>query len=310
MTPMPTVPPQPDPQREALAWFARLRQASAEEGERKAFALWCQNPANARAFAELEARWQQIESSPMRPRPRVIKARRSHLGKLLALTFLLTLAALAYLYWPMAQRFGSELYTDAGERRSVRLADGSTLHLDSASALNIDLRGRTRHLQLVQGQVFLEVMLDGRALEVQVGGTRIQVFGTRLLVARHADHDAVTVFNGKVLLTQGSDQRTVTAGEQVLFTNARLGVVEKADLKAADAWRNGRLVAQDMPLGQVLSRIASYQGLRVLLMNEQMAHHRISGDFNLDQPSVTLETLATTQRLRLTPVLGQWLIVR
>lgn len=35
--------------------------------------------------------------------------------------------------------------------------------------MNVDLRGRTRQLHLVQGQVFLEVVLDGRAMEVEVG---------------------------------------------------------------------------------------------------------------------------------------------
>lgn len=309
MNPMPALPCPHDPQREAMEWFARLRQPSADERQRKAFAEWCQHPDNAHAFAELEARWQQLPATA-RPRPRELKTRRSHLGKCLGVLFLLLVAALAYLYWPLMQRLGSELHTDAGERRSVRLADGSTLHLDSASAMNVDLRGRTRHLQLVQGQVYVELMLDGRAMEVQVDDARIQVFGSRLILARWADHDELQVLNGKATISLGGDQRMLSAGERVRFTDMRIGAVEKADSKAADAWRNGYLQARDMPLGQVLERLAGYQGQRTWVMDEQLAYRRISGNFNLDRASETLATLASDHGLRLHNVLGHWLIAR
>ena len=310
MSPMPVTQIQADPQQEALEWFSRLRQPGCDERERQAFGRWCQDPRNAHAYAELEACWQQLQPSPARPRPQQPNIKRSRRGLGLALLFLLLLGALAYLYWPLMQRLGSELHTDAGERRSVRLADGSTLHLDSASAMNVDLRARTRVLQLVQGQVYLEVKLDGRALEVQVDDARIQVFGTRLMVARHAGHDELVVFNGKAMIVQGADQRLVAAGERVTFNEARIEPVHKADVKAADAWRMGQLRARDMPLGEVIERLASYQGRRVWMMDEQTAYRRVSGDFNLDRPGETLQALAAGQQLQLYDVLGQWLIVR
>lgn len=187
---------------------------------------------------------------PARPRPRQITTRASHLSKWLALLFLLGLGTAVYLYWPLMQRLGSQLHTDTGERRSVRLADGTTLHLGSASAMNADLRGRTRQLHLVQGRVYLEVTLDGRAMEVAVGDARIQVFGTRLQVARHAGHDELVVLSGKAMVNQGGEQRMVSAGERVTFDGARIGPVQKTDLKAADGWRSGQLKAGDMPLGR------------------------------------------------------------
>jgi ferric-dicitrate binding protein FerR (iron transport regulator) len=310
MSPMPATQIQADPQQEALEWFSRLRQPGCDEGERQAFGRWCQDPLNAHAYAELEACWQQLQAPPARPRPRLLKVRRRYFGKALAVLFLLMLCALAYLYWPLMQRLASELHTDIGERRSTRLADGSTLHLDSASAMNVDLRGRTRQLHLVQGQVYLDVVLDGRAMEVQVDDARIQVFGTRLMVARHGGHDELLVLNGKAMVILGGDQRMVSAGERVTFTEARINPVQKADVKTADAWRTGQLHASEMPLGQVIERLASAQGRRVWLMDEQTAYRRVNGDFNLDHPGQTLDALAAEQHLQLYDVLGQWLIVR
>ncbi|MBA6059877.1 FecR domain-containing protein [Pseudomonas juntendi] len=308
MSPMPAKQLQPDPEQEALEWFSALRHPNCDDAQRRAFAAWCQAAENAQAYAELERFWQQVQPSPARPRPP--SERRSHLGKWVALFFLLGLAAATYLYWPWMQRLASELHTDVGERRSTRLADGTTLSLDSASAMNVDLRGRTRQLHLVQGQVYLQVALDGRALEVAVGNARIQVFGTRLQVTRHANHDELVVISGKAMVVQGGEQRLVSKGERVTFDDTRIGTVRPADLKTVDSWRSGYLKASDMPLGQVLERLASYQGQRVWLMDEQLAHRRVSGDFNLDRAGETLQSLAAAQHLQLQGVLGHWLVVR
>jgi ferric-dicitrate binding protein FerR (iron transport regulator) len=75
-------------------------------------------------------------------------------------------------------------------------------------------------------------------------------------------------------------------------------------LKTADSWRSGRLKATDMPLGQVLERLAGYQGQRLWMMDEQVAHRRVSGDFNLDRPGESLQSLADAQHLQLQGVLG------
>lgn len=309
MSPMPALQRQPASEHEALDWFSCLRRPDCTETMRQAFALWCEDPANAHAYAELERYWKQLQPPPARPRPQVLKARRNHAGKCLAGLFLLALTCLSYLYWPLLQRLGSELHTDPGERRTARLADGSTLHLDSASAMNLDLRGRTRQLHLVQGQVYLEVMLDGRPMEVQVDEARIQVFGTRLMIARHAGRDELVVLSGKAMISQASDQRMLSAGERVMFSDRHIDVVEKADPKTALAWRAGHLYAKDQPIKSVLERLAQYQGQRLWLMEGELGHRRVSGDFNLDRPAETLEQLARQHHLKVHDVLGHWLIV-
>jgi ferric-dicitrate binding protein FerR (iron transport regulator) len=190
----------------------------------------------------------------------------------------------------------------------MRLADGSTLHLDSASAMNVDLRGRTRQLHLVQGQVYLEVMLDGRAMEVQVDDARIQVFGTRLQIARYSDHDELLVLSGKAAVLQGGDQRMVSAGERVTFMAA-----------TSTRWRRST-AKPPMPGAVAVCRSAKgpgrgagtpggLSGQRVWLLDEEAGHRRVSGDFDLDHPAEP-GAACRDQHLRLYNVLGQGLIVR
>ncbi len=186
--------------------------------------------------------------------------------------------------------------------------------MDGASAMNVDLRGRTRQLQLVQGLVDLEVNLDGRALEVQVDDVSIQVFATRLRLSRYGDHDELVVLNGKALIRQGGDQRLLSAGERVRFDSGHLEAVEKVDTRSLQAWRDGRLIAHDLPLQQVLEALAGealagYRGMRVWVLDAQIGQRRISGDFALDPASNTLDALIADQQLRAYPLLGQALIV-
>ena len=305
-------PPLADPEHEAIEWFTRLREPVCSASERMVFKAWHQDPDNALAYAAVEAYWRQLQPAPAtnRLRPRPIQAVRGHGGKGIAALFLLLLAGLLAFYWPALQRLACELHTDAGERRSVRLADGSTLHLDSASAVNVDLRGRTRKLQLVQGQAYLEVVLDGRPFEVQVGSTRVQIYGTRIMLARGAVRDEVVVLGGKAGVGGQGSEHLVSAGERISFDDTRIGPVEPIDGQARTAWRAGQLHARDMPLGEVIEQLAGYQGKRAWLLDGQKAHRPISGDFNLDRAAASLDALARDQNLQVHDLFGQALIVR
>lgn len=299
-----------DPEQEALAWFSRLRQPTCTASQRQAFEAWRQEPQNALAYAAIEVYWRQLKPPAPRLRPRPLKAVRSHAGKRVAGVFLLLLAGLLVFYWPLLQRLACELHTQPGERRSVRLPDGSTLHLDSASAVNVDLRGRTRALQLVQGQVYLEVMLDGRPMEVQIGDAHVQVYGTRLMLARGADRDELVVLSGKAAISSQGNERLLSAGERITFNDLRMDAVARIDGQTRSAWRTGHLQVKDAPLRDVITQLAGYQGKRVWLLDEQIGHRRVTGDFNLDRPTDSLDALARAQNLKIHDVLGQALIVR
>ncbi|MNO04473.1 hypothetical protein D3C81_2255140 [compost metagenome] len=72
-------------------------------------------------------------------------------------------------------------------------------------------------------------------MEVAVGDARIQVFGTRLQLARHAGHDELVVLSGKAMVIQGGEQRMVSAGERVAFDETHIGPLQKANLKSVDS---------------------------------------------------------------------------
>jgi transmembrane sensor len=87
---------------------------------------------------------------PARPRRRWIG------GSIAAALALTVLGALED--WPMLLR--ADYTTGVGERRSVALADGSHVTLDSGSAIAVDLSGARRHIRLLKGAALFTVAPD------------------------------------------------------------------------------------------------------------------------------------------------------
>lgn len=146
---------------------------------------------------------------------------------------------------PDLQRLNSDVASAAGERRPIQLADGSRLMLDSASAVDVDLRGPIRKVRLVQGQVFLSAIHDGRPFVVEVDEARIQVLGTRFSVSRGRDRNDVILLKGKVVVSSALGEKRMLAPGQRLSLSLRgdaLGQVESVDAERLLAWRDGSCV--------------------------------------------------------------------
>ncbi|QBF25131.1 FecR family protein [Pseudomonas tructae] len=313
MNPSPNTPHPSEPgdrEQQALDWFTRLRASDLSVEERQAFEQWRQAPENARTFAEVELFWQQLEL-PARRLHKIERraAPRSWGGWAVAASILL-ISGLVMLQLPLLQRLNSDVATAVGERRQIQLADGSRLTLDSASAVDVDLRGPVRKLRLVQGQMFIEVTHDGRPFVVDIDDAQVQVLGTRFSVSRGRDHDEVVLLKGKVEVSSAGDKRMLAPGERVTLSGSRLDQVEKVDAERLLAWREGQLRVREVPLRQVLEQLAQYQGSRLLYIDEQVGRRRVSGSFNLDQAGSAIDALARTQNLNVSNLAGQWVIVR
>lgn len=314
-SPAPVPPIEPgDREQQALDWFTRLRAHDFSPDERLAFELWRLDAANARCFAEVESFWQQLEL-PARRAHRVQKAQRREAprawrGWAIAASVLLVSGLVLMAQLPMLQRLNSDVATAPGERRQIQLADGSRLTLDSASAVDVDLRGPVRKVRLVQGQVFIEVIHDGRPFVVDVDDAQVQVLGTKFSVSRGLDHNEVVLLKGKVEVSSGRDTRMLAPGQRLTFSGSRLDTVEKIDAERLLAWREGQLRVRDVPLREVLQTLADYKGSRLLLLDEQAGQRRVSGSFNLDQADTALDALIRNQKLEVNDLAGQMIIVR
>jgi len=73
-----------------------------------------------------------------------------------------------------------------------------------------------------------------------------------------------------------------------------MGPVEPADLHLATAWQRGKLIFEATPLAMVIDEINRYWPGRVVLLSHILAHHPVSGVFDLDRWDSAVTTIAQT----------------
>lgn len=285
---------------EAVAWFLRLQAGTAAPAAQQAWQDWLQSHAeHARAWAHLQRCAGEISglSSPLAHSTLTLPRRRRQFIKAAALLAFGGGAA----WWGAQQHAWQTVLADAssavGQRRSIALPDGSTVLLNTDTALDLAFEGQ-RCLRLLRGEVWVDV-----ATPADTGPFAAQAF---VLQTRHGD---VLSHGGRMTLrldegysqvcalTQPLDivparaaRQTLPAGMQARFSADRIDSAHALD-SADVSWVDGTLVAHDMPLSRFLAEVARYRH-GVLRCDPEVAGLRVSGVFPLADTDRILETLA------------------
>ncbi|WP_346655358.1 FecR domain-containing protein [Pseudomonas sp. BW16M2] len=198
----------------------------------------------------------------------------------------------------------SDCATGTGQRRGWRLAPGLSVLLDSRSAL--DSVGRAVTLQ--HGRVLLEVT-QGAGVSLRTTQVRIMPGQTaRLIVQQQASATLVQMLDGMASIAWGSAAPLILgAGWQQLFGDT--GSAPRVALPdGAGAWTHGHLVAERMPLAEVLEELDNYRP-GVLRCDPRVAGLQVSRSLSLDQPDDSLALLSEVLPVRVQRVLGFWVNV-
>jgi transmembrane sensor len=300
--------PGADPElQDALDWFVRLQDAGATAADRRAFRAWYDADARHRdAYARVQAVWGAPEldraarglktaDGAAAPRPGRRVRRR---GMALAAAVLLALVGLGALF-DLPVRLQADHRTATGERRQVALADGSTVLLDSASAIATQAGDAARRVELLAGRAYFQVAGDrGRAFRVEAGDAAVEVRGTRFAVALGAEGTSVVLREGRLHVTgrggggAGAGGVTLSPGQRVRVTAEGPGRPERVAFPQGAGWVEGRLIFRDAPLSRVLDELRRYHAGTILVLDPALAQRRITGNYRLDDPVRTAEQLA------------------
>ncbi|MBM7852187.1 transmembrane sensor [Methylopila capsulata] len=198
--------------------------------------------------------------------------------------------------------FFADERTSAGERRTISLADGSTVEADASTSFDVELRPAERRLTLYSGRIHVAVAPDAaRPFVVEAGDLEAQALGTAFEVEQAHDMSSVLVTERRV---RASDVRT---GDQVELgvgeeTTLRIGgrlAPRAVDVRAATAWRRGLLVFDDQPLEDVAEEISRYVGGRVIVLGEA-GRLRLTGAFPSNDAAAMLDAIAAALPVRVT----------
>ena len=234
-----------------------------------------------------------------------------------SVALLLVAAGVGWLQGPQALlQMQADYLTAKGEVRMVRLIDGSTVELDSSSAIRLDFDGEQRRISLLAGSAIFDVApmagQETRPFLVQSAGGQTRALGTRFVVGREADDQAwVGVLQHSVALTQQDRAQTTVLHEgQAARYRAQDGVngLPDFDLARATSWRRGVLVFDRQPLAKVVEELNRYRPGRVVLSNADLANREVSAVFRLDMLDQALGTLTEELQVRRFDLAGVSLI--
>ncbi|MBB1489140.1 FecR domain-containing protein [Oceanospirillum sediminis] len=193
----------------------------------------------------------------------------------------------------------ADYHTRAGEQQQVELSDGSTVSLNTSTSVSIHYSAEQRLIVLHQGEIEVITAKDiqQRPLSVRTAHGLMTALGTRFMVRLIPGEGQTTlaVQEGAVAVSlatehQSTSARVTHAGQYTRFDHQVIAEPQKGSA-GLEQWRQGMLVAQDMPLGQLIEELSRYRS-GWLRCDPDVAQLKLSGVFRLDNTDQILNSLS------------------
>jgi transmembrane sensor len=299
---------------EAAVWHARLREPEAGDAQRPGFARWLAADArNARAFAETERLWARLEApvkcmlteetvvgSPLRARRGGPFAWR---WGAVAACLLVALGVGLLREEGLFDDLRSDYVTATGAQRTVTLADGSEVILNTDSALSVAFAPDRRAVRLFRGEAWFSVTYDvDHPFVVETPEGAVRVTGTQFNVRIAGGQVIVSLVEGEVALTSANPQASrldLVARQQAVMTGAGIAAPTGFDAAAVTAWRHGQLVFYQTPLNQVVTQLNRYREGRIVVASDGLRSLKVSGVFDAKEPDAALSVIQNTLHVRI-----------
>lgn len=281
---------------EAADWLARLETGRADLG---AFEQWrSANPAHAAAFAQLDAAWSRLDRvRALRPAgppdPDLLASRdagflQSRRGLLRAAMF----GGAVVLAGGAALLLNGRAYaeTGIGERRAVRLPDGSLLDLNTDSRASWRFDDQRRQVWLERGEAAFEIAPDAEArpfllaaagqtapLDPGVYNARLRGRAAEIVALRQSAET-----DGSSILLEGHELVISAESQDVRMLSP--GAAE-----AVGAWRRGEIVFNGDTLREAVAEYNRYLTQPISIGDEGIANLRVGGRFTTRDPAEFLQ---------------------
>jgi transmembrane sensor len=184
------------------------------------------------------------------------------------------------------------IYTTAvGQQQVLRLADGTTVQLNTDSRLQARVTASSRTLRLEKGEAYFEVVHDAkRPFMVFAGNRKITDIGTKFLVRLDGDRVRVLVTEGRVRveMADAPGSGTIVDAEHAAITQASETLVApRAPREVVNAlsWRQGILIFDRETLAAAADEFNRYNRKHVTVLGEARDMH-IGGRFRANNADV------------------------
>lgn len=280
---------------QAAKWIVRRDQASWSDGQQLEFERWLnESTAHRVAWLRLDSAWRRAGrlSSLRMPGRASVSPTAPMLGGFpfwrVAAGFVILVALGATLKATGVLGGAPSFDTAIGESRTVTLADGSRVILNTNTHLRAEFNEQQRRIWLDKGEAYFEVVHNASCpFVVDVGGHRIEDVGTKFSVRRNQDQVSVVVLDGQVQVTSKDatlGPTLVSRNETVVAAVNKIVVVPRTAEEVSDLldWREGKLVLSDMTLAQAAREFNRYNRKQLLIDGQAVGRIRVGGRFDVN----------------------------
>ena len=302
----------------AIAWQLSLDSGDGSAVEHEEFNKWlASNEEHARAWRQLGMLDQRFSVTSGPARAALLQSRESirrrvrKLGSGLASVVLVCGLALfagqRYVpinYWLADQR------TATGEQRTLKLADGTLINLNTHSAIDVRFDEKRRVIVLQDGEILVETgHNDARPFVVETRDGSLRALGTRFIVKREDNGTRLSVLQSAVAAQPEAlhQEQVFKQGQQVLMRHDGLGPLLTVT-PGSDAWARGMLVVDNARLGDVVEELGRYRS-GYLGVDKSVADLRITGSFPLQDTDLALNALLPTLPVQIQQRTPWWVTV-
>jgi transmembrane sensor len=307
----------------AAEWFAQARSADIAAADEPSWLQWIDDEDHQKAYENCELAWElsgELRGSPAiaallagaaaarAPHPATAKPRaRWHAPawQLGLAASLLAVGAFAWLF--LTAPTTAEYRTAVGEQRTVTLADGSTVLLNTDSDVRVQLSRRVRRIELAQGEALFSVSHDpNRPFEVHALQGVTTAVGTQFDVELTHGGAAISVLEGTVTVGASGHGTTlpqvaVSAGSGVGYSQeGALSQLHPAEVSRIQGWRTQRMIFNDIPLDTALAEYNRYSRKPIVLGNPALGARHINGVFHIGDEAAFLSALDEGLHLKAT----------
>jgi transmembrane sensor len=302
---------------QAATWVVRSQVPGFPK--RQAFEAWCESDdRHAEAFDRAERLWAELGGAAVAHGERRARGTSYHPGRRerRIVGFAVAASLLLMIGVGLSDDFTTllqaDLQTSPGRSLTRELADGSTIQLDSRSAVAVQYSESERRIVLLRGQLFVDASPVGpgeaRPFVVEAKNGLTRALGTTFNVNSVNDTVEIAAVTHKIAVSTGSSRTTATLSPG---QGARYGPSGKIETIAAlpalaTAWRHGRIVIDRASLTEACALLARYSDRPVHLWSDRGDTLRVSGVFEAGNVEGALAQIAQEHSLRLkkVPLLG------
>jgi transmembrane sensor len=287
---------------EAASWCVKLCDVAVTDGQRRDFAAWLrQSPDHAAAFQDVSQVWAGLDALPRAafdPVPRNEAHSRRPTRRQWLAGAATAAAAAAFGTWALLP--SSDISAAFCTPKSIALAPGAALDLDSLSTIGLAAGEPHPGARLRHGQLFAQIARPaGRGINLVVPFGTVYAENAAFNLKVERRRALLSVQSGQAIVERQMGGRVALgAFAELPFGAEVVEPMRNISPSRVAPWRDGRLVFDRTLLADAVDDINRYRPGRVLIGDPRLDDRPVTGHFDLTEADAALTALMAAFSLK------------